>query len=438
MTKNIIALACVAVALMGLEVRADLVGYWSLDGNETDFSGYGNNGNPLAGGSYVLDTPLASGQSVSFNDVSGQRIEIPDAPSLDLASGLTLSAWVNVNNLSDFQMILAKNPSGTAAANLAGNFEFRINAGSGTLGLLHQTSAGSTQIGYTSPNAVTAGNWHHVAAALESGGGVRLYIDGKNAGSFATGTFDGTILNNNPVLIGDRADNTHHFDGKVDDVAIYNAALPPEQIAALAGQSRTPLSAVTTEISGINSGAPSWLGGRTPNRVTDGSGITPDNDGDLTPQHDVNPGNMWLTAQNPAASDRWIKFNLNGLHKLDAAQIWNYNETGTTERQVTSALVQTSTDGINWTTLGGGPQSLAPTATGAAGYDNTNTLPMQGVEARFVRFGNPATPLVQQGTTLGNYLGFSEVKFYGDTIATSDVQFTATAAASSELGGFDR
>jgi hypothetical protein len=104
---------------------------------------------------------------------------------------------------------------------------------------------------------------------------------------------------------------------------------------------------------------------------------------------------------------------------------------------VASALVQHSTDGFTWTTLGSGPTTFKTTATGTATYDDVTGLQFGGVNARYVRFGNPANPLTALDFAAGgNFIGLSEVQFYGTPIADVDVQLTGIgAAASTQFGG---
>lgn len=168
----------------------------------------------------------------------------------------------------------------------------------------------------------------------------------------------------------------------------------------------------------VNAQAPDYYApdSRLPQRAANGAGLTPDNDGDGIEQHGVTPGGtMWLTNNTAASTDRWIRFDLNGLYLLDKMRVWNYNEPGGfLNRQVKTAVVEYSTDGLNWTALGGGPRTMATNATGLATYDDVEDVSFGGVPARFVRLGNPANPLVQINTSTGDHVGLSEVQFFGE------------------------
>ena len=80
--------------------------------------------------------------------------------------------------------------------------------------------------------AVSDGEWHHVVGVY-NGNVMKLYVDGKLD---ATKPWAGGIAKNNfDVLIGENAEKKGRcFDGLVDDVRVYNYALPESEIKALA------------------------------------------------------------------------------------------------------------------------------------------------------------------------------------------------------------
>lgn len=191
----------------------------------------------------------------------------------------------------------------------------------------------------------------------------------------------------------------------------------------------------------VNAQAPDYYlpDSRRPQNAANGAGLTPDNDSDGVEQHsNVPAGTMWLTNNTAPSTSRWIKFDLNGQYALDTMRVWNYNEVSPyVVRQVQTALVEYSNDGINWTALGGGPRTMATNATGTTSYDDVEDVAFGGVKARFVRLGNPANPLVQIATTTGDHVGLSEVQFFGTPVGPPPGAPLpgVTAAASSYWGG---
>ena len=210
-------------------------GHWKFDdGSGTvakDSSGNNFNGKLLGDPQWVAGK-VGSG-ALSFDGSDG-LVEVAEGAALDLDSTLSIAAWVNLNNLSTFYFIVCKSPSGTAAVNYPGNYEFRVESGTGVLQLLHQTSQAQELSTYVSTAPITAGQWYHVAVTLKKGGRVEFYINGLPAGGAAQTTNFG-ILNNEPVRIGGRKDNYSYFNGQIDDVRIYNRVLSAEQMEGLAG-----------------------------------------------------------------------------------------------------------------------------------------------------------------------------------------------------------
>jgi len=208
-----------------------LVGWWEFDeGAGTtvgDSSSYGHEG-VLVGDPQWVAGKIGSG-ALSFDGSDG-LVEVPESPALDAGSALTITAWVNLNNLSTFYFVATKAPSGTAASNYPGNYEFRIASATGILQLLHQTSQGQDFATYASTGSVAAGQWRHVAVTLQAAGRVEFYIDGISAGGADQTTTFG-ILNDEPVRIGGRKDNYSYFNGLIDDVRIYSRTLTPEELS---------------------------------------------------------------------------------------------------------------------------------------------------------------------------------------------------------------
>ncbi len=47
-------------------------------------------------------------------------VEIPDNPVLDLGESQTIMAWINLDDLATYYLLMVKGPSGTAGDNYAG------------------------------------------------------------------------------------------------------------------------------------------------------------------------------------------------------------------------------------------------------------------------------------------------------------------------------
>jgi hypothetical protein len=236
----------------------NLVGWWKFDEGigtaANDSSGHNNNG--TVNGDAVWTGGQING-GLNF-DGSNDYVSVPDNDnSLDMPSQITISAWVKVNNLSNYYEILYKGPSGTAWEVYPGNYEFEILKDSGRLEFEHQTGTGISCTNYISTSAVTAGAWQHVAVTLKKGDSVKFYINGTPVGTSAQTTAFG-ILNDEPIRIGTRKDSFGLFNGTMDDVRIYNRALSDAEIQQIYGGQPLP-SAASNPAPGNGATNVSWI-----------------------------------------------------------------------------------------------------------------------------------------------------------------------------------
>ena len=74
---------------------------------------------------------------------------------------------------------------------------------------------------FVDSNTLSTGSWYHAVATFNNSSGIKLYT---NAGTPITNTQ--TILDglNNPINIG-ASISSYFFNGKIDEVAIFNTAL---------------------------------------------------------------------------------------------------------------------------------------------------------------------------------------------------------------------
>ncbi|MBN1804407.1 MAG: hypothetical protein JW837_04090, partial [Sedimentisphaerales bacterium] len=234
MCTKVISLFSFLLVLMPVgDISAGLVAYWEFDdgaGNiALDSSGNGYDGT-LQGDPRWINGMTGSG-ALSFDGSDG-LVEIKHNESLNMTDNLTITAWVNVNDLNNYYFLVCKQPSGTAADNYPGNYEFRTEVNSGSIQFGHQETEGQVYTFYTSEASITAGQWYHVAVSFTKAETVEFYIDGVSAGSSEQSTNFG-ILNDEPVRIGGRKDGYSFFNGILDDIRLYDRALSAVQIRKL-------------------------------------------------------------------------------------------------------------------------------------------------------------------------------------------------------------
>lgn len=137
---------------------------------------------------------------------------------------------------------------------------------------------------------------------------------------------------------------------------------------------------------------------------------------------------MWLNVGNTAAFSLTpdtapaITFDLGAVYSVGNAQIWNYNEfsgVSYTQRGISSALLQTSTDGVTYT-----PGSTI-TLLQAPGLDSVDFSQLVGINAtaRYVRLANLVSFANPEPY---NVIGLSEVAF--DSVSFAEVPEPASLA----------
>jgi len=138
--------------------------------------------------------------------------------------------------------------------------------------------------------------------------------------------------------------------------------------------------------------------GAGPENTVNGSGLNADD------QHSIEATDMWLTVVGSEPS-AWIQYEFDGVYKLQQMNVWNYNVQF--ERVlgfgVKNVMVEYSTDGAEWMTLG--DFELAR-GTSSSDYTANTTVDFGGTAARYVRLtiGSNHGGMVMQ-------YGLSEVRF---------------------------
>ncbi|MDJ0832911.1 MAG: LamG domain-containing protein [Gammaproteobacteria bacterium] len=216
------------------EYRLDEASWNGTAGEVTDSSGNGLDGTSFAG---AVPVPAQVCNGALLNGAG--YVEVADNALLDIADELTVTAWVNTNAIpaSGLKTILSKDE----------NYEFHINSS----GQINWWWGGGAQE-LTSTGTLTAGDWYHIAIVYSDAADFQaIYINGVESG---TNNQTGTLtLNNDPLQIGaDQGFAGREFDGLIDEVRIYNAALTPAEVNTVLNETRP--CAATISYYGISHG----------------------------------------------------------------------------------------------------------------------------------------------------------------------------------------
>jgi hypothetical protein len=202
-----------------------------------DASGRANNGT-------AADTAWASGKfgsALSFNG-SSSAVTIPGSGSLDLTHGMTLEAWVKPNAAGpSWRTVLFKEqPAGMEYALYANN--------EGGLPIGQAQIRGEQNV--VGPSAIPVGAWTYLAATYD-GSTEKLFVNGTQVASVPLE--DSIEVSDGNLKIGGNSVWSEWYSGLIDEVRVYNHALPAELIQI---DMATPISAFPV----IQVGAPGVLG----------------------------------------------------------------------------------------------------------------------------------------------------------------------------------
>lgn len=158
---------------------------------------------------------------LSFNG-SSSYLAISDPVN---PTAFTISAWVNSNTTTTPANIFVRTDrSGPTAA---WSHQIRINSYGKAEAYIWDGSPKTV----TGSTVLSPGIWYHIAATAESGGKIRLYVNGREEG---TPVLIGTLWSGGSAYyVGSNSgQNMRYFDGVIDEVKLYDSVLTREQIIA--------------------------------------------------------------------------------------------------------------------------------------------------------------------------------------------------------------
>jgi hypothetical protein len=189
------------------------IGYWKLDG-KTEDSG-DNNNDGTAFGNLSTETDTNWGRCFSF-DGNDDYIQMPNEPTFDLTTQITIAAWVR----------LGTDEEGVYTIASKGNsfWLYRDNYAEATVfycdGLDRPVQSSID---------ICDDQWHHVVAVYD-GTERAIYIDGiKDASSSTT---EAIALNDEYLLIGNNelSEESNNFKGMIRQLRIYSGRLSDDEI----------------------------------------------------------------------------------------------------------------------------------------------------------------------------------------------------------------
>ena len=237
---------CLAMILLADCARADLVAHWKLDEisgtTAADTAGGDNTGTLNNGPSWVTGI-IGGGLDFDGTDdfLNAPLTGIP----IETASR-TVALWFNADNVSTQGARLFAYGDGSGTTGGGGNdsnpfgdaFTFTIEDN----GLIYfRYSGGNNRYNLAGNTNLSTNTWYHLAVVLPDGATgsdeVLVYLNGSPASTTLTGTVLPLFTDPSPTApdfyLGSDPTTGARFDGTLDDVQVYDAALSATDIASL-------------------------------------------------------------------------------------------------------------------------------------------------------------------------------------------------------------
>lgn len=232
-------------AICSTEARAALMAYWTFNDGAgttlTDSSGRGNNGT-LAGTTLPQWVAGHSGQPGDYaleftgspvrNDPNSPHVYLGNLPDLTITGDQTISMWVYPTDFSVRRNPYAKayGGSGTLTQETSGHITYYYGTAGGNA---------SPWQGVGSGTPLTANQWNHIAVVRDlTNNQIRWYVNGVRTAT-ATPAYNPAAADNLPAYIGRGYE--YNYQGRIDETAIFNEALPEVHVKAIASGQLSPL-----------------------------------------------------------------------------------------------------------------------------------------------------------------------------------------------------
>lgn len=194
--------------------------YWRVDCKNQHYTTEGDVWDFTTGNS-IADT---NGFALQF-DGTDDLLNCGNGSSLQITGNkITLEAWINVTEFKSQPFagsVIVKDQGSNSSGYMircGGNGIINFNIGNGSW---HEIN--------TPANSVRLNQWHHVAATYD-GTAMKIFIDGELAAQ-STGSFTIGNANNSNLLVGESPGFPGRvFNGKIDEVRIWNVARTQSQI----------------------------------------------------------------------------------------------------------------------------------------------------------------------------------------------------------------
>jgi hypothetical protein len=236
LTRAVLSLLFCLSSLMGVCVSADAsisvrgpVAAYSFDEGEgetvEDLTGDGHTAT-IEGASW--STQGRYGGAMEFDASEEDVLKVPDSPELDFSEEFTLEAWVHPSGEeSSWAPIIAKQQGGGKGAHRYAYWLHESWEGANYPAGGFETSTEGQDREAGPSEHLSENHWTHLAITFD-GAKLRLYVDGELVKDESTTGM--AQLTEGDLQIGGSTEHGDFFNGRIDEVRIYNRALSEQEV----------------------------------------------------------------------------------------------------------------------------------------------------------------------------------------------------------------
>ena len=177
-------------------------------------------------------------------DGTDDTIDMNDQTTLDFADSqnFSIEAWINRDTFTSDDTIVSKKND---QLNSSAGYNIWIDDSTDDVRLVVSDGDSTNLHTVDSTTTFTTIGWHHIVIVFDDSGSSasKIYIDGRDdsATNTTSGTFSSiaSLANAVDFRIATEADGGEPFDGKIDNVKIYNYVLTAKQVQSLHNEGAT-------------------------------------------------------------------------------------------------------------------------------------------------------------------------------------------------------
>ena len=254
MKKKLLTIGLAFMGILGARAQFEdkiLLSY-PFDGNADDVSGNAIHGVEIGGVSLTEDR-FGNPNSAYLFDGVDDGIVIPHDSIYKTALPKTLSLWFQANDSSVINQIFKTDND----SSLYYGINFNTSNSNLSASIMNGAGAGSQfRNTYASNGGFYSDVWHHAAIVYNGIGDIDMYIDGvlHTTGAYS-GTGNSLAYSSEDGAIGHSFNPwgaTYYFNGKIDDVILYDTALSANDVKDLQSKLNNDCIGNYMEFDGIN------------------------------------------------------------------------------------------------------------------------------------------------------------------------------------------